>query len=66
MKGGGEPEPGKCDKYLEDHMQHHLEAILAWVFPGDVGGRQVEEVGSCFGTDGMDQHLLPHPRWSGQ
>lgn len=66
MKGGGELETGKCDKYLEDHVQHHLEAILAWVFPSNVDGRQVEEVGSCFGTDGMDQHLLPHPRRSGQ
>lgn len=51
----------KCNKYLEDHVQHHLEAGFARVFPSNVRRGQVEEVGSRFGTDGMDQHFLPYP-----
>lgn len=52
--------------YLDDHVQHHLQAALARVLPGDVGRGQVEEVGSRFCADGVDQHLLSNPRRPGQ
>lgn len=31
---------GKYTKwYLENHVKHHLQATLAWIFPSDVGSR---------------------------
>lgn len=66
LRGGGGPDTKKGNQYLEDQVQHHLEATLARVLPSNVRCGQVEEVGSCFRADGMDQHLLPHPRRPGQ
>lgn len=55
----------RCTEYLEDQVQHHLEARFSRVLPCNVGGRQVEEVGSSLCADGMDEHFLPHPGGAG-
>jgi len=43
---------------LEHHVHEQPETVLARVFAGDVGGREINQVGAGLGTDGMDQHLL--------
>lgn len=52
--------------YLENHVKHHQQAIPAWIFPNNVGRSEVEEVGSCFRADGMDQHFLSNAGGSRQ
>ena len=52
--------------YLEDHVHEEPESVLAGVLAGDVGRRQVDEVGSCLGADGVHQHLLAGPARSRQ
>lgn len=52
--------------HLENHVKHHQQALPAWILPSKVGSRDVEEVGSCFCADGMDQHFLSNASRSRQ
>ena len=50
---------------LEDHMHEQSETVLARVLAGYVGRREIDEIGSGLGTDGVDQHLLTSTSRSG-
>ena len=50
---------------LEDHMHEQSETVLARVLAGYVSRREIDEIGSGLGTDGVDQHLLTSTSRSG-
>ena len=47
-------------------MHEQAQTVLARVLAGDVGGRQIKQVGAGLGTDGVHQHLLAGPARPGQ